>query len=245
MSITLTTMKSKELWLPICLEWSQSRNWQSSKAEQDPPVHSPTGEVHGLGSGKMGSSLAWDGCWRLLLINSTGSDSAAAALRGWKQGIRLSSTLILLCWPTPLMRWPGLGHGWLRADKSSRDSRIGCAKGPCTTSLFTQCWFCVLPIFFLYVIKVIPEALVKWTVLYIAMEKASLSCTDWACNQRGAEVYACFKFKSQSNRFDSQGWHLIICPTSQVKFRAKFRTNVWTECHDTSVYLCTTCHINM
>lgn len=148
MSITLTTMKSKELWLPICLEWSQSRNWQSSKAEQDPPVHSPTGEVHGLGSGKMGSSLAWDGCWRLLLINSTGSDSAAAALRGWKQGVRLSSTLILLCWPTPLMRWPGLGHGWLRADKSSRDSRIGCAKGPCTTSLFTQCWFCVLPIFF-------------------------------------------------------------------------------------------------
>lgn len=108
-------------------------------------------------------------------------------------------------------------------------------KDTAPTSLFTQCWFCVLSN--LYVRNTVPEALVKWTVLYIAMEKASLSCTDWACNQRKAEVYASFKFKSQSNRFDSQGWHLVICPTSQVKFRAIFRTSVWTECHDTSVYL--------
>lgn len=85
---------------------------QSSKAEQDLPVHSPTGEVQELGSRKMGSSLAWDGCWRLLLTSSAGGDPAAVALRDWKQGDRLSSALILLCWPTPLVRWPGLGQGW-------------------------------------------------------------------------------------------------------------------------------------
>lgn len=50
-----------------------------------------------------------------------------------KARARLSSTLILLCWPTPPMRWPGLGREWLHADKSSRGSRIGCAKGHCST----------------------------------------------------------------------------------------------------------------
>lgn len=121
------------------------------------------------------------------------------------------------------------------ADKGSRGSRIGCTKRHCTT-------LSIYPVLVLCAVKSVCNIYNTWSpgemnCTYIAMEKVSLSCTDWACNKRGAEVYASFKLKSQSNRFDSQGWHLIICTTSQVKFRAKFRTSVWTECHDTSVYL--------
>lgn len=197
-------------------------------------MRSPRGEVHGLGSGKVGSCLAWDGCWRLLLTNPAGSEFAAMGLRNWKQEDKLSSTLVLLCWPRDEVARPGT---WLVAvqTRTAEPPEQAVLKDTAPPPLFTQCWFCVLSNS--YVMNTVPEALVKWTVLYLAVEKASLSCTDWACNKRGAEVYASFKFKSQSNRFDSQGWHLIICPTSQVKFRAKFRTSVWTECHDTSVYL--------
>lgn len=151
-----------------------------------------------------------------------------------KARARLSSTLILLCWPTPLMRWPGLGHEWLHADKSSRGSRTGCAKGRCTSPS-------VYPVLVLCAVTSVCNKYNPWN-------PGQMNCPLYCCGesflvlhrlsmQRGADVYALFMFKSQNNKFDSQGWHLIICSTSQVKFRAKFRTSVWTECHDTGVYL--------
>lgn len=191
----------------------------------------------------MGSSLAWDECWKWILATSTGSGFAVMGLRNSKQGDKLSSTLTpaMPHWPpSPLIRWPGLGHHQLLccADKSSERTRTDCAKGHSTIiSVYT------VLLSNSYVINTVPAVRIKLTVLYTASEKALLSCTG--CFQHTRDLCLQVQITVQQVCFAELTFNYLPY-IFQVKFRAKFRTSVWTECHMTLVYIyCTTCHTNL
>lgn len=102
-------------------------------AEQDPPVHSPAGEVHGLASRRMAPAwLGMDagGCFWPAQLEVT--------LLPWRSGPESKGQVVLHIDPAVLAHSPdevARPGTWVtrHADKSSRGSRIGCAKGHCTT----------------------------------------------------------------------------------------------------------------
>lgn len=194
---------------------SVAKCYRSGNAEWDPPVQSPREKWVVL------LPERWAPAW--LGMNADGGfwppqPEGASLLRGSEtqgRGTSCHPLWLLSCYAglLPPMRWSGLGHHQLlcRLEQWKNQNRL-CYRALHQHLYLPSAGFAVWSNS--YVIYTISEGLIKWTVLYIDTEKALLSCTALSTHERGPEVYASFKFKSQRHRFVLQGWHLTICPTS-------------------------------